>query len=266
VLYFASDRPGGRGGFDLYVSRRRDKRDDFGWETPVNLGSSINTIFSEQTALAFFKDDRAGATIVYFASDRPSGVGGFDIYSSAHLADGTFSPAVLVPELSTPFSDRDPAIRRDGLEMFLTSDRPGTYGAHDLWVATRASTTEPWSTPVNLGAVINTPPRPPGEEQANDFRPSLSFDGTTLYFTSAFRPGNMSFMFDIWATTRSKLPKSAEHEDRNYTCAFPAALRVRCESGRQCPHRLDRIGLARALVRPIAFDPRETQRHTAGVL
>jgi hypothetical protein len=107
------------------------------------------------------------------------------------------------------------AIRRDGLEMFLTSDRPGTYGAHDLWVATRASSTEPWSTPVNLGAVINTPPRPLGEEQANDFRPSLSFDGTTLYFASAFRPGNMSFMFDIWATTRSKLPKSAEHEDRN---------------------------------------------------
>ena len=85
------------------------------------------------------------------------------------------------------------------------SDRPGTFGATDLWVATRASARDPWSTPVNLGPLVNTPTRPPDLEQANDWRPALSFDGTALYFASALRPGNVSDMFDLWVTTRSKL-------------------------------------------------------------
>ena len=203
-LYFASNRPGGLGGFDLYVSRRRDKRDDFGWESPVNLGSPINSAVSEESALTFYEDEATGSLVIYFASNRP-GLGGLDIYRSALLPDGTFGPATLVEELSSPFADQDPSIRRDGLEIYLASNRPGTYGALDLWVSTRATTADPWSAPLNLGPVINTPPRDPSLEQANDFRPSLSFDGTTLYFNSAFREGNVSFMFDIWMATRSRI-------------------------------------------------------------
>ncbi len=45
-LYFASSRPGGFGGLDLYVSRRHDKEDDFGWQTPVNLGSARPSPFT----------------------------------------------------------------------------------------------------------------------------------------------------------------------------------------------------------------------------
>jgi Tol biopolymer transport system component len=71
-------------------------------------------------------------------------------------------------------------------------------------VATRPSTAHTWSEPVNLGEV-NTPPRPADEEQANDWRPSLSHDGTTLYFNSAFRDGNISDFFDLWMTTRTKV-------------------------------------------------------------
>lgn len=215
-LYFASNRSGGFGGVDLYVSRRRDKRDAFGWQPPVNLGSAINSTADEESRVAVFEDDATGTMIMYFASNRrdptAGGAGDFDIYTATLLPDGTFSPALLVEELSTVFHrDRDPAIRRDGLEMFLASNRPGTYGALDLWVATRASTTDRWSAPENLGPVINTPSRPPEVEQANDWSPALSFDGTSLYFASAFRPGNISQMFDIWVTTRTKLRGEAEH-------------------------------------------------------
>jgi hypothetical protein len=212
-LYFASNRPGGYGDFDLYVSRRRDKRDDFGWEPPVNLGSVINSTGSEQTSVTFFEDEETGVITVYFASNRPGGVQNWDIYSSIQLPDGAFGPPARVEELSGSFRDRDPEIRRDGLEMFLASDRPGTYGNLDLWVATRASTTDPWSTPVNLGPSINSPPRDPAVEQANDWRPALSFDGTSLYFASAFRPGNVGFMFDIWVATRSKLHHDDDDDD-----------------------------------------------------
>jgi len=204
-LYFASDRAGGLGGFDLYVSRRHDKRDDFGWETPVNLGGPINSSGNEQGALTMYEDEATNALVVYFTSDRPGGAGGLDIYRSTLLDDGTFSSAVLVEELSTPFMDQDPAIRRDGLEMFFASDRPGTQGALDLWVATRPSTSAAWSMPVSLGAAINTPTRPAGLEQANDMRPSLSRDGMTLYWVSAFREGNQGTMFDIWSATRHKV-------------------------------------------------------------
>jgi Tol biopolymer transport system component len=203
-LYFASSRAGGMGGFDLYVSRRRDKRDDFGWEAPVNVGGSVNTA-ADETSPTFFEDEGTGTMIMYFTSNRPGGHGLDDIYASALHPDETFGSAVLVAELSTPFNDGQPTIRRDGLEMFLGSDRPGTIGNTDLWVATRARTIDPWSVPVNLGPVINSPPRPPDLEQANDFGPALSFDGTALYFASAFRPGNVSDMFDLWVSTRTKL-------------------------------------------------------------
>jgi len=211
-LYFASNRAGG-GDWDLYVSRRRDKRDDFGWEPPVNLGSGVNSVASEESAVTLFEDDVTGTTTLYFGSNRTGGSGDFDIYASTLLSDGTFAPATLVPELSTPFTDQDPAVRRDGLEMFLASDRPGTFGATDLWVATRTSTLEPWGTPVNLGPLVNTPSRPADQEQANDWRPALSFDGTTLYFNSALRAGNVSDMFDIWVTTRSELTRPDDHAD-----------------------------------------------------
>lgn len=135
-LYFASNRPGGSG-FDLYVSRRQDKRDDFGWEAPVNLGSPINSSASEETGVTFFEEETGGAMTMYFASNRGTN-GTFDIYSSTLRRDGTFGPVTLVEELSSTFGEQDPAIRRDGLEIFLMSNRPGTYGAMDLWVATRA--------------------------------------------------------------------------------------------------------------------------------
>ena len=203
-LYFASNRTGGLGGFDLYVARRRDKRDNLGWEAPANLGGGVNSTAHEESPAAIFDDDARGEVVLYFASNRP-GHGAFDIYVSTMLADGSFGPAALVEELSTAFVDRDPSIRRDGREMFLTSNRTGTSGGADIWVARRSSTSHPWSAPVHLGEGINSPPRPPDLEQANDGGASLSFDGMTLYFHSPFRPENVSLMFDIWVSTRGRL-------------------------------------------------------------
>jgi hypothetical protein len=75
------------------------------------------------------------------------------------MADGSFGPAVLVTELSSPGGDTRPSIRHDGLEIFFQSNRTGSIAlSNDLWVATRASTLDAWSTPVSLGATINTAP------------------------------------------------------------------------------------------------------------
>jgi hypothetical protein len=202
-LYFTSNRPGGFGATDLYVARRHNKRDDLGWQAPENLGGAINSTFNDRMA-TYFEDDSTGAIALYFSSDRPGGLGGDDIYVSTLQADETFGAAVLVTELSSPSNDQSPAIRRrDGLEFFVRSNRlgsvltPGGKPSPDIWVSTRASTSDPWSVPVNLGPVINSP--------FDDGRPALSFDGETLYFAAAQRAGNASIFFDIWMTTRAKL-------------------------------------------------------------
>lgn len=193
-LYFTSSRPGGFGGLDLYVSRRHNKRDDFAWRPAVNLGSGVNS-FANDISPFYFEDDETGTVTLYFASNRPGGIGSDDIYASTLQPDETFGPAVLVEELSSPFLDRLPAIRRDGLEMFITSTRPGGFGFLDLWVSTRASTSDPWSMPVNLGPGINA-----GEV---DGCGRLSFDGTALYFHSTRASGFPDF--DLYVSTRSKL-------------------------------------------------------------
>ena len=195
-LYFHSGRPGGFGGSDIYVSRRHNKRDDFGWQPAENLGSGVNTAAQEQQPCVF-EDETTGITTLYFTSNRPGGLGGSDIYASELQPDETFGSAHLVIELSSPFNDAGPSIRRDGLEMFFASNRPGSVGGlgdDDLWVSTRPSTADPWSAPVNLGPGVN--------RMYTDGAPELSFDGTTLYFNSA---DPTLTNFDLFVTTRTKL-------------------------------------------------------------
>lgn len=195
-LYFQSGRTGGCGGADLYVSRRHNKRDDFGWQPPVNLGCLVNSTVNDQQ-LWVFEDETTGITTLYFTSNRPGGLGGSDIYASELQPDETFGPAVLVTELSSPKNDGGVTVRRDGLEVIFSSNRPGSIGAlgdDDLWVSTRPSTSDPWSAPVNLGPVVNS--------MYTDGLPELSFDGTTLYFNSA-DPTLTSF--DLFVSTRTKL-------------------------------------------------------------
>lgn len=192
-LYMNSDRPG-LGGGDLYVARRHDKRDNLAWGSPENLGSTVNTAADDFQGVPF-EDEETGTLTLYFSSNRPGGAGGIDIYAAPLQPDETFGPAVLVAELSTPSTDQQPAIRRDGLEMLLTSNRPGTLGGTDLWVATRATTSDPWSTPVNLGSPVNSP--------SPDAAPAFSFDGTQFYFQSG-RPGGFG-QFDLYVSSRSKL-------------------------------------------------------------
>jgi len=198
LLYFHSGGRGGCGGLDLFVSRRHDSRDDFGWRPAENLGCVVNSAFND-AGPTILEDEGTGVTTLIFTSTRPGGPGDFDIYQSTRVGDeGDFGPATLVTELSGPFRDTRTAISRDGLELFLSSDvtgRPNGVGGQDLWVSTRPTTSDPWSEPVNLGPGVNT--------ASFDGAPALSFDGTTLYFFSN-RPGGLGGN-DLYVTTRMQL-------------------------------------------------------------
>jgi hypothetical protein len=178
-LYFVSNTPHPGtvhcGGDDIYVARLRDKKDLTSWEPAVNLGCQFNSSANDITP-TLFEDDN-GTVYLYFSSNRVGGMGGMDIYVSEQLPDGTFGTPVPVTELNTQFNDQRPNIRyRDGLEIFFESNRhTGVInGETDIYVATRPDTSSDWLTIDRLGPMIN-----------NTFvqgRPSLSFDGTELYF------------------------------------------------------------------------------------
>ena len=196
-LYFASGRAGGCGGTDIWVSRRHDRRDDFGWQPPENLGCEdngyINGPYGDFPRALF--EDETGAVVMYFASSRP-GLGGYDYYASNVRDDDTFGPGSMITELSSPFDDGGMAVRRDGLEVIIGTTRPGGLGDYDLWVATRESTSDPWPIPVHLPAPLNTAYDEGGKM-------SFSFDGRALYFRSG-RPGG-SGGWDLWVATRERL-------------------------------------------------------------
>lgn len=192
LLFFISNRPGGQGGNDIYLSQRADPQDDFGWTAPVSLGLDVNTAGSEGGP-EYLQSAEDGQTNFYF--NRSVGGGADDIYAASVTRDGQIvAPGVLVSELSHPTAD-DQAVtlRTDGREVLFQSNRPGTLGMFDLWVSTRRSVHDQWSAPVNLGAPINA--------AGNDNQPVLSRDARTLVFASG-RPGGQG-QFDIWMSTRT---------------------------------------------------------------
>jgi hypothetical protein len=183
-LFFVSRRvtPGVTCGMgDIYLTRLNPGQ---GWETPKHLGCEAdggpNTGRDEQGP-SYVK---TGGPTLYFSS-------GPDIYKSERHGDRSFGPPEPVTELNSATAiDVQPNVRHDGRELIFASNR---LGDQDLWVATRKGVNGAWSAPVNLGAAVNT--------AANETRPSLSWDGTTLYFGRA--PG-LPVTADIYVTTREK--------------------------------------------------------------
>ena len=187
-LFFHSNRSGN---MDIWVSYREHTHDDLAWQTPVNLGAGVNSAF-EETMGGFFENDGRPPQLL-FGSNRP-GIGAFDLYVSELLGNGTFGPATLITALSSTAAEPGLMVSFDGLEAFFASGRPGGIGGQDLWTATRASVTELWSAPLNLGPVVNS--------AGIDQRPYIAADRQTLFFASD-RAGGAGGV-DLYVTTRTR--------------------------------------------------------------
>lgn len=167
---------------DIYLARLSPTH---GWRTPRHLGCGAeggpNTPLDEQGP-SYVETD--AGTFLFFSS-------GPDIYASRRGQDGDFGLGVAQAELNSGASDIQPSVLKDGREVYFASNRNVDAG-QDIWTASRDSVDDPWSAPVNLGPAVNT--------AANETRPSLSWDGTTLYFgrATAVTPS------DIFVTTRTR--------------------------------------------------------------
>ena len=231
-LFFHSKRDGGcySGTVrELWVTHRRDADEDFGefgWEAPTNLGCAmdngfgINQANSDNAGPAPFEDESGNLFLYFTRSLTPNNAALADIYVSTCAADlgtcntlGGWGTGSKVDSLSSPFRDTRMAIRRrDGLEMIISTGRPGSLGSENLWVSTRATTMDDWLPPVpvncewkdNVSAIQDSrvppvscpdwaPLDPPGTPSTAtvfvnsnffDGGPALSWDGTELYFFS----------------------------------------------------------------------------------
>jgi hypothetical protein len=248
-LYIASNRPGGRGGLDIWVATRASTSAP--WGAPQNLGEPVNSAaddfcptpvgkkglffvsrealpgacgqgdiyFTHRTGAGAWKEPERllcapagpnseldeqgpswvdvngklrGRKMLYFSrsSVTPNVPG--EIYVSERQNGARFGTATAVSELNdAAANDIQPNVRANGLEVVFSSNRAGTLGAQDIWVATRATLSDRWSAPVNIGSVVNT--------SAAESRPSLSQDGNQLLFGRAPGPEGSS---DIYVTTR----------------------------------------------------------------
>ena len=248
-LYIASNRPGGRGGLDIWVATRASTSG--AWGAPQNLGEPVNSAaddfcptpvgkkglffvsrealpgacgqgdiyYTHQTGNGAWKEPERllcapagpnseldeqgpswvdvsgklrGKKMLYFSrsSVTPNVPG--EIYVSERQNGARFGTASAVGELNdAAANDIQPNIRANGLEVVFSSNRAGTLGTQDIWVATRATLNDRWSAPVNVGSVVNT--------AAAESRPSLSQDGGQLLFGRAPGPEGSS---DIYVTTR----------------------------------------------------------------
>jgi hypothetical protein len=131
-LYFVSNRIGAAGGLgdaDIYISTRQA---DGRWRRPLNVGGPVNTrSLEESPCLAM------GDSVLFFASNRPGGFGGFDIYASRRNLDGTWGdPVNLGPLFNSSDDDRFITVTADGAILYYSSRRTDLphAGNYDIYM------------------------------------------------------------------------------------------------------------------------------------
>jgi len=110
-------------------------------------------------------------------------------------ADFVFGePVNLGPIVNGSYDDFPSCISADGLELYISSSRPGSLGAEDLWITTRVTREDEWTPPVNLGPTVNS--------SAKETIACISADGLELYFEAWNHPGGYGGGWDIWVSRR----------------------------------------------------------------
>lgn len=166
LIFTGCNFPYGYGSCDLYISYLTPE----GWSKPENMGNRINTE-SWESAPSLSPDKRD----LYFASGRPGGYGGQDLYVTHRLPNGRWSdPENLGPEINTIGDESAPYIHADNQTLYFTSGGHLGYGGTDLFMVKKQG--KGWSKPINLGYPINT--------IENEGSLVVAADGKTAYYTS----------------------------------------------------------------------------------
>ena len=132
---------------DIYTSTRSGEE----WSKPVPMNKNINTGMFWETCASVSADGKK----LYFASNRPGGIGELDLYSSQLDNKGDWGKAVnLGPIINTPENEDSPFIHPDGVSLYFSSDGHPRLGNSDIFVSEFKN--NKWSKPENMGYPLNS--------------------------------------------------------------------------------------------------------------
>ena len=124
ILYFSSNRPGGYGGRDIWMSKNENGK----WGKPENLGPNVNTVYDDQCP--FIHPDNV---TLYFTSNGWPGMGNADIFISRKSEQGWSKSENVGYPINTGNEDNGMTVSYDGKTAFLSSSRTNTLGGLDIF-------------------------------------------------------------------------------------------------------------------------------------
>ncbi len=189
-IYFASDMPGGIGGFDIYKIENLNGK----WTAPVNLGEGVNTTGDEITP--FLEGD-----VLFFSSNWYEGYGGFDVFET-NLANPNSTINNLGTAINSAGDDFGFIYDKTKNAGFLTSNRTGGKGMEDIYTIVRENNTEPIveaSTPPKqieessnpIGDLVNS-----GSETAKDLK-KIQVEKVAEYSTPTKQKMTVGHVLDL---------------------------------------------------------------------
>ena len=152
---------------DIYVATRPDL--DTPWSTPAVVAELSGPAFETTPEVS------GDGLTMYFATDRPGGLGNTDLWISERPSRGApWGAPIPVPSLNSSTVDGAGGFTADGLSIVIGSERKANTD-YDLYASTRPDTASAWSTPVELAVL---------DSSANDWSPHLTADALALYYVS----------------------------------------------------------------------------------
>jgi len=208
-LLFASNRPGGHGGYDIWCTQLSE----YGYSEPFVLDININSKYNEKNP--YISKDMAS---LFLSSDRPLGLlnieqekseRNYDIFESIFNTSlkpkayknidyfSLFKKPNRQTALNSPYDEGKVAITNKGNLIYFSSNRPGGVGGYDLYKSFIIE--GQYIKPYNFGEPINT--------IDDEISPSLTFEGFGLYFCSNYNSRNPSNFYMYNTTSREVITK-----------------------------------------------------------
>ncbi|MBK6338081.1 MAG: PD40 domain-containing protein [Bacteroidetes bacterium] len=163
TMFFASNMPGGFGGYDLYKMEKTNGV----WGKPKNLGQDVNSKYDE--ILPFIRQDE-NKKVLYFTNDSPEGFGGWDIYQCSYEIDKWTNVEILPPPINSSADDRSIIFDLNNQSGYFTSNRNGGAGGFDIYRF------EPFDLKIEVKANDQTLGVPLGFAEINLFLDDIAID------------------------------------------------------------------------------------------
>jgi outer membrane protein OmpA-like peptidoglycan-associated protein/tetratricopeptide (TPR) repeat protein len=171
TLYIYSDEGNG----DIYYTNNLSEDT---WSEPLALSDNINSSGYNEKSVS----QSADGNTLFFASNRPGGSGGFDIYYATKNKKGEWGPSKNLGRVINTEADEDgPFIQFDGKSLYFSSIGHEGMGGFDIFKSEYDSASREWSTPENLGYPLNTPD--------DDIYFVMTKDGKTGYYATVREEG-----------------------------------------------------------------------------